>query len=148
MPERPHNLNTLRHTAITNVYRATKGLFLIQRFARHADPITSVIYTQYSDEESTRRSPNSRPARWPQLSPGSGATTEGAATCPPRLPPLSRLFVALLHSPAPRAGVELRLRRLAALALARISRRPAGPADIEHAVPVAEDVVAGRHPRP
>jgi len=30
--ERHYNFNTLRHTAITNVYRATKDLFLAQRF--------------------------------------------------------------------------------------------------------------------
>jgi hypothetical protein len=41
----------LRHTAITNVYRATKDLFLTQRFARHASPITTVAYTHPSDEE-------------------------------------------------------------------------------------------------
>ena len=35
----------------TNVYRATKDLFLTQRFARHANPITTVAYTHPSDEE-------------------------------------------------------------------------------------------------
>lgn len=49
--ERPYNFHTLRHTAITNVYRATKDLFLTQRFARHANPITTVAYTHPSDEE-------------------------------------------------------------------------------------------------
>ena len=49
--DRPYNFHTLRHTAITNVYRATKDLFLTQRFARHANPITTVIYTHPSDEE-------------------------------------------------------------------------------------------------
>lgn len=49
--ERPYNFHTLRHTAITNVYRATKDLFLTQRFARHANPITTVAYTHASDEE-------------------------------------------------------------------------------------------------
>ena len=38
-------------TAITNAYRATKDLFLTQRFARHANPITTVAYTHPSDEE-------------------------------------------------------------------------------------------------
>jgi integrase len=46
-----YNFHTLRHTAITNVYRATKDLFLTQRFARHANPITTVAYTHPSDEE-------------------------------------------------------------------------------------------------
>ena len=49
--ERVYNFHTLRHTAITNVYRATKDLFLTQRFARHANPITTVAYTHPSDEE-------------------------------------------------------------------------------------------------
>ncbi len=39
-----YNFHTLRHTAITNVYRATKDLFLTQRFARHANPITTVAH--------------------------------------------------------------------------------------------------------
>lgn len=46
-----YNFHTLRHTAITNVYRATKDLFLTQRFARHANPVTTVAYTHPSDEE-------------------------------------------------------------------------------------------------
>jgi site-specific recombinase XerC len=49
--ERHYNFHTLRHTAITNVYRATKDLFLAQRFARHMSPMTTVIYTHPSDEE-------------------------------------------------------------------------------------------------
>jgi len=49
--ERVYHFHALRHTAITNVYRATKDLFLTQRFARHANPITTVAYTHPSDEE-------------------------------------------------------------------------------------------------
>ena len=49
--ERPYNFHALRHTAITNVYRATKDLFLAQRFARHASPMTTICYTHPSDEE-------------------------------------------------------------------------------------------------
>jgi len=49
--EHVYNFHTLRHSAITNVYRATKDLFLTQRFARHANPITTVAYTHPSDEE-------------------------------------------------------------------------------------------------
>ena len=33
--------HALRHSAITNVYRATKDLYLTQRFARHASPLTT-----------------------------------------------------------------------------------------------------------
>jgi site-specific recombinase XerC len=49
--ETHYNFHTLRHTAITNVYRATKDLFLTQRFARHASPVTTVAYTHPTDEE-------------------------------------------------------------------------------------------------
>ena len=41
----------LRHSAVSMVYRATRDLFLAQRFARHASPLTTVIYTHASDEE-------------------------------------------------------------------------------------------------
>jgi hypothetical protein len=33
------------------VWRKTRDLFLAQRFARHASPLTTVIYTHPSDEE-------------------------------------------------------------------------------------------------
>ena len=33
------------------VYPASRDLFLAQRFARHASPLTTVIYTHVSDEE-------------------------------------------------------------------------------------------------
>jgi len=46
-----HNFHSLRHTAITSVYRATEDLFLTQRFARHASPVTTIAYTHPSDEE-------------------------------------------------------------------------------------------------
>jgi len=36
---------------VTSVYRATRDLFVAQRFARHASPITTIIYTHPSDEE-------------------------------------------------------------------------------------------------
>jgi len=49
--DRLYPLHALRHTAITNVYRASKDLFLAQRFARHASPLTTVVYTHVSDEE-------------------------------------------------------------------------------------------------
>ena len=49
--ETHYNFHTLRHTAVTNVYRATKDLFLTQRFARHASPVSTIAYTHPSDEE-------------------------------------------------------------------------------------------------
>jgi site-specific recombinase XerC len=49
--DRRYPLHALRHTAITNVYRASKDLFLAQRFARHASPLTTVCYTHPSDED-------------------------------------------------------------------------------------------------
>lgn len=36
---------------MTAVYRATRDLFLAQRFARHASPLTTVVYTHPSEEE-------------------------------------------------------------------------------------------------
>jgi integrase len=41
----------LRHTAVTNVYRASRDLFLAQRFARHSSPLTTTVYTHPSDQE-------------------------------------------------------------------------------------------------
>jgi len=34
-----------------NVYRASRDLFLAQRFAKHASPLTTVVYTHPSDED-------------------------------------------------------------------------------------------------
>jgi integrase len=48
---RLYPFHALRHTAVTNVYRASRDLFLAQRFARHASPLTTTIYTHVSDEE-------------------------------------------------------------------------------------------------
>jgi integrase/recombinase XerC len=49
--ETVYPFHSLRHTAITNVYRATKDLYLTQRFARHSSPLTTTIYTHPSDDE-------------------------------------------------------------------------------------------------
>jgi integrase/recombinase XerC len=49
--ETVYNFHALRHTAITKVYRATRDLYLTQRFARHSSPLTTTIYTHPSDEE-------------------------------------------------------------------------------------------------
>ena len=32
-------------------HRASKNLFLTQRFARHASPLTTIVYTHPADEE-------------------------------------------------------------------------------------------------
>lgn len=45
------HFHALRHTAITNMYRATHDLLLTQRFARHASPLTTAHYTHPGDEE-------------------------------------------------------------------------------------------------
>src|SRR5437867_8865390 len=42
---------SMRFGTPTNVYRATKDLYLTQRFARHSSPLTTTIYTHPSDEE-------------------------------------------------------------------------------------------------
>ena len=53
--DRLHPFHCLRHTAITGAYRATRDLFLAQRFARHASPLTATVYTHPSDEEMSQR---------------------------------------------------------------------------------------------
>jgi integrase/recombinase XerC len=53
--DRSYCFHTLRHTAVTNVYRASRDLFLAQRFARHASPLTTTIYTHPSDDELKER---------------------------------------------------------------------------------------------
>jgi integrase len=49
--DRLYPFHALRHSAITAVYKASRDLFLAQRFARHVSPLTTVIYTHASDEE-------------------------------------------------------------------------------------------------
>ncbi len=49
--DRLYPFHAIRHSAVTNVYRATRDLFLAQRFARHASPLTTTIYTHPSDDE-------------------------------------------------------------------------------------------------
>ena len=53
--DRSYPFHALRHTAVTNVYRATRDLFLAQRFARHASPLTTTVYTHPGDEEMSYR---------------------------------------------------------------------------------------------
>ena len=49
--DRLYPFHCLRHTAVTNVYRGSRDLFLAQRFARHVSPLTTTVYTHPSDEE-------------------------------------------------------------------------------------------------
>jgi integrase/recombinase XerC len=49
--DRSYPFHSLRHTAISGVYRISRDLFLAQRFARHASPLTTTIYTHPSDQE-------------------------------------------------------------------------------------------------
>ena len=49
--DRLYPFHALRHSAVTNVYRTSRDLFLAQRFARHVSPLTTVVYTHPSDEE-------------------------------------------------------------------------------------------------
>ena len=53
--DRLYPFHSLRHTSVTNVYRQTRDLFLAQRFARHASPLTTTIYTHPSDDEMANR---------------------------------------------------------------------------------------------
>jgi integrase len=53
--DRLYPFHATRHTSVTNVYRATRDLFLAQRFARHVSPLTTTIYTHPSDEEMSRQ---------------------------------------------------------------------------------------------
>ena len=53
--DRIYGFHALRHTAVTNVYRASSDLFLAQRFARHLSPLTTTVYTHPSDQEMAGR---------------------------------------------------------------------------------------------
>jgi site-specific recombinase XerC len=53
--DRGYGFHCLRHSAVSNVYRATHDLFLAQRFARHASPLTTTIYCHPGDEEMRER---------------------------------------------------------------------------------------------
>ncbi len=49
--DRLYPFHALRHTAVTNVYRASRDFFPAQRVARHVRPLTTTIYTHPSDQE-------------------------------------------------------------------------------------------------
>ena len=53
--DRLYPFHCTRHTAVTNVYRATRDLILAQRFARHVSPLTTTVYTHPSDQEMAER---------------------------------------------------------------------------------------------
>lgn len=52
--ERRLGFHALRHTACTNLYRATRDIRLTQRFARHASVTTTMRYAHPSDEDLVR----------------------------------------------------------------------------------------------
>ena len=54
--DRLYPFHSLRHSGTTAVYSATHDLFLAQRFARRASPLTTVVHTHPSDEERFARS--------------------------------------------------------------------------------------------
>jgi site-specific recombinase XerC len=49
--DRLFGFHSLRHSAVTNLYRATRDLLLTQRFARHSHLATTTTYTHPSDED-------------------------------------------------------------------------------------------------
>ena len=52
--ERRISFHGLRHSSCTNLYRATKDLRLVQRFARHASITSTMRYAHPSDEDLVR----------------------------------------------------------------------------------------------
>ncbi len=53
--DRLYGFHAIRHSAVTNVYRVTRDLFLAQRFARHVSPLTTTVYTHPGDDEMRHR---------------------------------------------------------------------------------------------
>ena len=49
-----HTFHRLRHTAINQVYRATRDIVLTQRFARHSSVLVTSIYLHPTDEDLAR----------------------------------------------------------------------------------------------
>ena len=52
--DRPVSFHGVRHSSCTNLYRATKDLRLVQRFARHASITSTMRYAHPSDEDLVR----------------------------------------------------------------------------------------------
>jgi len=51
---KPYHFHALRHTSLTNLYRSTRDINLVSRFARHASIVTTTIYAHVSDEDVLR----------------------------------------------------------------------------------------------
>ena len=49
-----HTFHQLRHTAVNQLYRATKDILLTQRFARHSSVLVTSIYLHPTDEDLAR----------------------------------------------------------------------------------------------
>lgn len=49
--DRHFKFHALRHTSLTNLYRSTRDIRVVQRQARHANIITTTIYAGPSDED-------------------------------------------------------------------------------------------------
>ncbi len=49
--DRHLTFHALRHSAVTGLYRKTKDPRLAQRFARHASPVSTAIYTHPTDDD-------------------------------------------------------------------------------------------------
>jgi len=52
--DRAFSFHALRHSAMTNAYRATRDIRLVQRLARHKSVDTTTIYASPSDEDILR----------------------------------------------------------------------------------------------
>jgi integrase len=52
--DRRFNFHALRHTALTNAYRATRDIRLVQRIARHRSVDTTTVYAAPTDEDILR----------------------------------------------------------------------------------------------
>lgn len=52
--DRRHNFHSLRHSCLTNTYRKTRDIRLVQRVARHRNITTTTIYAAPSDDDVLR----------------------------------------------------------------------------------------------
>jgi site-specific recombinase XerD len=52
--DRRFTFHHLRHTALTNIYRRTRDIRVVQRAARHANINTTTIYATPTDEDILR----------------------------------------------------------------------------------------------
>ena len=49
-----HSFHALRHSALSNLYRTTRDILIVQRQARHKSVVTTTIYAQPTDEDVLR----------------------------------------------------------------------------------------------